>query len=1849
MIGQGEVSNGSLILEDVNYVPELAFNLLSVSQICDKNIPVMFLPNECLFLKPEFSIPEDLVIMRAPRRNDTYMLNMGSKESTSTVTCLLSKASSFESFQWHRRLGHINFKILNKLVKNNLSETAEELMKLIPQIEVLGKRKVQAIRSDNGTEFRNHIFNSFCEQRGILRQFSAARTPQQNGVAERKNRTLVEAARTMLIESKLPIIFWAEAVNCATYVLNRVLIVKEKMKTSYQLFRGIKPLIDFLRPFGCSCTLLNTQDQKTKFGAVSDECFFVGYSNTQKAYRVYNKRTRIVHESYYVDWQESNTTSIGSEPAWFYDSTTIFKSFNLPDSDDDDIIPHTSVSIFNHPPTQSQPQASTTQLPPTSFDIPPPPPPQTVPTSPLDIPSSSTSIPTSTTNTIPSISNVPSQSSDQTSSTETNPLLLNTDLKTLKNHPHDYIIGSITDGVRTRSQSGLINECLYAAFLSQVVPKNYKQALEDPGWVDAMQMELQQFRKLKVWELVDLPPNRCPIGTKWVFRNKPDDRGVVIRNKARLVVQGFAQEEGIDYTEVFAPVARLEAIRIFLAHAANKNFKVYQMDVKCAFLYGDIDEEIYVCQPPGFEDPDFPSKVYKLDKSLYGLHQAPRIWYETLTQYLLSKGFSRGTIDMTLFKKEVNGELLMVQVCVDDIIFGSTNEGLCREFEKVMMDRFEMTKMGEMCFFLGLQVEQKPDGILIHQEKYIKEILTKFGMDDSSPELIPFTAQTCLTSDDNGNLVDAHRYRSMIGSLMYLTASRPDITFAVCYCARFQANPKESHEKAVKRIFRYLKGSSRLGLWYPKGGNFDLHAFSDSDHAGCRINRKSVTGGCQYLGECLVSWQSRKQTTVSLSTGEAEYIAASSCCCQVLWIQHQMMDYGIYFLHTPLFCDNEAAVGIAKNPIHHTRTKHIETRIHAIRDAQEKGISVLIDVEETLKEVRTKHNVQDLGNKDYPLDMIGLHKDKGSVKNGLRASNLCLDFPKHPKSPSPYPRIEFLVESTSEPTGSPEPQVRPEPLYIAAVVYLTFGLRANLKFASVSASEPVSVYICSGAKSQVRSFSEPNYPANLSTVSKIFVSDQSPFIFQARCLHYSSKENTICVLCLTRITKKPVVMNVSIQPSRICAKVSGFDLEFTEADLARILRLEDDVGDEVNMTAEEERGQRWVEFGLGSGHDAVLSGAKGESSKLIYNYMLENIHATKAGKWLMYPRFVQMVLNDKLPNLPVVGEVLKIWEMHSRIFGDCKSVRADCVGRTSFLWENMYPADRWVQIQRLMETERKRGGENIEVVEKRIRKRKPYAKEKDYSFDREVDEIQAEIDQGREKRTKRKSDSQTEAEKKAKHDIPGTSAETVSGLKGEIDSLKAELGELKTKYEKLETQDAEKSTVIYEMGRMMKDQQCLMVRIFKELNSLKEKDGSEPAMTEAELKSLTDAAKYPLMDVVFGDQDKGKGKAAEEPFDEEMGIDMDVFEGAEVVGGSNVNFSLIDEPEVDINADSEDDLEDEPEMYKVEEKGVSYQFEHIDLDKSEWFRKDEETSDRMEIQLCCGYMIKRRGGDISYIKNRKHFATLPRWDLRRLADLPLLGKEDSGRACAFEVTIREAAKTNFVDFGYQKPRRMRQKKDRHWVSWKGKIVLKIDAPKVMTRVRVPDTQPPRLQDFHKWFYDNSTGEAVIRLKGEDRPEIRLFDPMEIFSFCDEDLKVLCENRIKHGAGDDTRTEANLFVKVANKARGIRAELRSVNERLRMTDDHRMEMDDLSKQLDQTIEKRFEKPVEVVDLEVAGEEHTENIQAETIDLDVPDTEVAEVEFVESMLVFSEDEEAGSEDVTNPMAGIKGRAGAFIEHL
>ncbi|KAI3665021.1 hypothetical protein L6452_43637 [Arctium lappa] len=423
-----------------------------------------------------------------------------------------------------------------------------------------------------------------------------------------------------------------------------------------------------------------------------------------------------------------------------------------------------------------------------------------------------------------------------------------------KNHPPQLVIGDISSPMMTRHQSRLQEmqdqqHTVLSCFLSQLEPKKAHDAMKESSWIEAMQEELLQFKLQDVWDLVDLPKGHRAIDTKWIFRNKRDERGIVIRNKARLVAQGYTQEEGIDYEEVFAPVARIEAIRLFLAYASYMNFKVYQMDVKSLF-------------------------------------------------------------SMAQLKKRKKKDILLVQIYVDDIIFGSTRDNMCKEFEELMHQRFKMSSMGELTFFLGLQVQQKSDGIFICQSKYVQDILTKFGFSDSKPASTPMETHKQITADLEGEDMDVHHYRSMISSLMYLTASRPDIMFPVCVCARFQVRLKQSHFQVVKRIFRYLKGQPRLGLWYPYDLPFDLIAYSDSDLGGANLDRKSTSGG------------------LSTSTTEAEYIAAASCCSQVLWIQNQMLDYGVTFLHTPIFIDNSSAISIVNNPVKHSKTKHIEIRAY---------------------------------------------------------------------------------------------------------------------------------------------------------------------------------------------------------------------------------------------------------------------------------------------------------------------------------------------------------------------------------------------------------------------------------------------------------------------------------------------------------------------------------------------------------------------------------------------------------------------------------------------------------------------------------------------------------------------------------------------------------------------------------------------------------------------------------------------------------------------------------------------------------------------------------------------------------
>ncbi|GJS75774.1 putative ribonuclease H-like domain-containing protein [Tanacetum coccineum] len=939
---------------------------------------VLFTDIECVVLSLEFKLPDE------------------------------NQASLDESNLWHRRLGHINFKTLNKLVKGNLvrglplktfendhscvacqkgkqhkascksktvssiskplhllhtdlfgpvairsimhkvyclvvtddysrfswvfflatkDETSEILQNFIKGIENQLDYKVKIIRSDNGTEFKNKELNQFCQNKGIHREFSVARTPQQNGVAERKNRTLIEAARTMLADSKLPTTFWAEAVNTACYVQNRVLVIKPHNKTPYELLLGRPPLLSFMRPFGCPVTILNTLDHQGKFDGKSDDGYFVGYSINSKAFRVFNTRTRIVEESLHINFLENKPNVGGNGPKWLFDIDFLTNSMNYqPVVAENQTTNHAGNSSSISAGKDLKKEASATD-----YII-----------LPIWATSSSKSHEDSKSlkdaekkaveeekdlsddlermiiqekaakaahdasssqgnvNTVDNVAdNTNSTNNINTVSSSVNTAranfdnINNTNSKWFSSSPVDNIgvFGNAYDDREVGAEAHIKNlelsqptrsmikksaehamvsyiskqrrtnhkyfqNCLLACFLSQIEPKKISQALTDYSWIEAMQEELMQFKLQNVWTLVDLPNGKRAIGTKWVYKNKTDKRGIVVKNKARLVAQGYTQEEGIDYDKVFAPVSKIEVIRLFLAYASFMRFIMYQMDVKSAFLYGTIEEEVYVCQPPGFEDPQFPDKVYKVEKALYGLHQAPRAWYETLSTYLLENRFRRGIIDKTLFIKKDKGDILLVQVYVDDIIFGSTKKSLCTEFESLMHKRFQISSMGELTFFLGLQ---------------------KFDFSFVKTASTPMEPNKPLKKDEEAEDVDVHLYRSMIGSLMYLTASRPDIMFAVCACARFQVTPKTSHLHAVKRIFRYLKGQPKLGLWYPRDSPFDLEAFSDSDYAGANLDRKSTTGSCQFLRKRLILWQCKKQTIIALSTTEAEYVAAANC------------------------------------------------------------------------------------------------------------------------------------------------------------------------------------------------------------------------------------------------------------------------------------------------------------------------------------------------------------------------------------------------------------------------------------------------------------------------------------------------------------------------------------------------------------------------------------------------------------------------------------------------------------------------------------------------------------------------------------------------------------------------------------------------------------------------------------------------------------------------------------------------------------------------------------------------------------------------------------------------------------
>ncbi|GJV89548.1 putative ribonuclease H-like domain-containing protein [Tanacetum coccineum] len=583
-----------------------------------------------------------------------------------------------------------------------------------------------------------------------------------------------------------------------------------------------------MRPFGCPVTILNTIDHLGKFDGKADEGFFVGYLINSKAFRVF--RLTIPGKDYIL------------LPLWPADPSFSQNSKSSPDAGfkplGDNEKKDDSVNSTNNINTASDGN-STNNVNIVS---------STVNTAGIEVNVVGTKISIELLDdpNMPELEDIVYSDDAEDVGAEADMNNLNTFIlvspilttRIHKDHPVEKNIGDLNSAPQTRRMTKNLKE--HGLFSSVQQRRNHKDFQND---LFACFLSQEEPKKLQeVWTPVDLPNGKRPIGTKWVYRNKKDERGIVIKNKARLVAQWYTQEEGTNYNEVFAPVARIEAIRLFLAYASFKDFMVYQMNVKSAFLYDKIKEEVYGCQPPGFEDLDFPDRVYKVEKALYGLHQAPKVWYETLSTYLLDNGFQRGKIDKTLFIRRDKGDILLVQVYVDDNIFGSTKKSLCTEFEKMMYKKFQMSYMGELIFILGLQVKQKKDGIFISQDKYVTKILKKFGFIDVKTASTPMETQMPLLKDEDGEEVDVHLYRSMIGSLMYLTSLRPDIMFAVCACARYQVNPKVSHLHAMKRIFRYLKGQPKLGLRYPNDSPFDLVAYTNSDYVKASLDMKYTIG-----------------------------------------------------------------------------------------------------------------------------------------------------------------------------------------------------------------------------------------------------------------------------------------------------------------------------------------------------------------------------------------------------------------------------------------------------------------------------------------------------------------------------------------------------------------------------------------------------------------------------------------------------------------------------------------------------------------------------------------------------------------------------------------------------------------------------------------------------------------------------------------------------------------------------------------------------------------------------------------------------------------------------------------------
>ena len=705
---------------------------------------------------------------------------------------------------------------------------------------------IGTLRSDGGGEYVSSDFEEYLKDKGIHHELTTRYSPQQNGVAERLNRTICESARSMINHASLPKKFWAEAVATAMYIRNRVPTSAHKLSTTpYELWFGSKPDISNVKVFGCVSYAHVPCELRSKLDDRAEKMVFVGYSTRAKAYRLYDMASQKIVTRRDVVFDETS---------------------------------------FDHN------------------------------AKPVEVPESCSS------------DEIYTDSSDEQTSgqEETTPQPRRSE------RAH---VPPVRYGIDEHVTESIHHVAYHVAEI--VEPQSIAEAYQSPQnqqWKTATEAEYRSLLENETWVLTELPTDRKAVGCRWVFKVKYKADGEVDRYKSRLVAKGYSQQAGIDYQETYSPVVSFPSLRAVLSHAVDRDMVVHQMDVVTAFLNGNLDEDIYMTQPPGFIEPGQESLVCKLNKSLYGLKQSPRCWNVKLDGFLQSLGFSQSSADQCIYMRVVEGAQTIIAVYVDDLIIMSDTSAQLNEVKKGLSAQFKMKDLGEIHHCLGISVTREGNSIKLSQQHYIDQLLKRFGMEQCNTVATPAAVDVKLEKDDGSRPADQALYQSIIGSLIYAaSATRPDIAFSVGVLSKFNATPTETHMTAAKRVLRYLKGTRAYGIVLTKSASYPV-VYSDASWADNIENRRSTSGNVFIMSQGPISWSSKQQSVVALSTAEAEYISASEATKEASWLRQLLADLkGPADEPITLYVDNQSAIAIS-NKVDSKRTKHIDIRYHYIRD-----------------------------------------------------------------------------------------------------------------------------------------------------------------------------------------------------------------------------------------------------------------------------------------------------------------------------------------------------------------------------------------------------------------------------------------------------------------------------------------------------------------------------------------------------------------------------------------------------------------------------------------------------------------------------------------------------------------------------------------------------------------------------------------------------------------------------------------------------------------------------------------------------------------------------------------------------